>query len=78
MLFDIIGLIGVSLIVAAYFLIQIEKLKPNNIYYSILNILGSLLILVSLSNTFNLPSAIIESFWILISLIGLYRHRKKK
>ncbi len=75
---DFIGLTGVSIIVTTYFLLQIHKLSSTDIKFSVLNIIGSLLILYSLLFNWNLPSVIIESFWILISLIGIYKYFKSK
>ena len=76
--YDIIGMIGVALIVIAYFLLQIGKLSIENVKFSILNIIGSSMILYSLSYNWNLSSVIIESFWILISFIGVYKYLIKK
>jgi len=76
--FDIIGIIGVSIIVIAYFLLQIGRFDSNNIYFSVLNIVGSSLILYSLSYNWNLSSVVIESFWILISFIGVVKYLKRK
>jgi len=73
---DIIGSIGVSFVIIAYFLLQIDKLNTKNILFSILNAIGSLMILYSLLDNWNLASVIIESFWIVISLIGIYNSFK--
>jgi hypothetical protein len=78
MIYDAVGLIGVSLVVIAYFLLQIEKVSIYDISYSILNIFGSTLILVSLCINFNLASAVIEGFWVLISFIGVVKYLKNK
>ncbi len=75
---DFVGLVGVSIIVISYFLLQIHKLDANDVKFSGFNIIGSLLILYSLSHDWNLPSVVIEIFWILISLIGVYRYIKSK
>ena len=74
---DLIGLMGVILVVYAYFLIQFEKVTVKDIKYSMLNVIGSILIIVSLFFNFNLSSFIIELFWVLISIFGIYRHIKK-
>ena len=77
-LIDIIGLTGVAIILVTYFLLQIEKITSTSLGYSLLNILGSALIMVSLSINWNLASAVIEAFWIMISLIGVYKYFKKR
>ncbi|OGO93104.1 MAG: hypothetical protein A3F41_06960 [Coxiella sp. RIFCSPHIGHO2_12_FULL_44_14] len=71
--FDVIGMIGVALILVAYLLLQIDKLSQDSIYYSFLNLLGSALILVSLCFTLNIPSLVIEIAWLIISLFGLIK-----
>jgi hypothetical protein len=56
---------------AAYALVQLHKIdavRPPALW---MNFLGSSLILVSLSQHFNLSAALIEGAWALISLGGL-------
>ncbi|RXJ55221.1 CBU_0592 family membrane protein [Candidatus Marinarcus aquaticus] len=70
---NIIGVIGVSIVVLTYLLLQLERINANGFGYSFLNALGSLMILYSLTYNWNLASVIIEFFWIVISLFGLYK-----
>jgi predicted membrane protein len=72
-LFDMIGFIGVLLIIIAYLLLQLDKLPSSSPRYSLLNAAGALLIIVSLIFAFNLSAFIVEVFWFLISLLGLWR-----
>ena len=71
---DIIGTVGVALILLCYFLIQVGKLTAENLSYSIINMIGASLILFSLYYEFNFASVLIESFWVIISLIGISRY----
>jgi membrane-bound ClpP family serine protease len=71
--FNAIGIIGVILVLLAYFLLQIDRLKQDSVIYSLLNLVGSFLILVSLYFTWNLASGIIEIAWFLISVFGLVK-----
>ena len=75
---DIIGIVGVLLVVIAYGLLQSNKLSLDSKEYSLLNLIGSLLIMYSLFFTFNLSSFIIEIIWSGISVYGLIKNRKKK
>ena len=68
---DIVGTAGVVLIVSAFLLIQLKKLTSDHLSYSILNGTGAALVLVSLSVDFNLAAAIIEVFWLAISVLGI-------
>jgi len=76
-IFVFLGIVGVSLIVIAYFLLQINKLSSQSLMFSLLNFIGSFLILISLFDEWNLPSFIIEIFWMLISLIGIIKALKR-
>ena len=79
-IYDVLGNIGVFLIILMYFLLQIQKLSSESLLYSVLNALGASLIIVSLLFDFNLSAFIIELFWVIISLIGIgkyYLHRNK-
>lgn len=71
--YDIVGTSGVMLIVASYFLLQVGRVEASAPLYSWLNLVGAMMILISLLFTFNFSSFVIEVFWILISLIGLVR-----
>lgn len=71
--YDFIGLIGVSFVVGTYFLSQVGRMNVNRPLYPALNGLGALLILYSLSHTFNAASFVIEVFWLGISIVGLAR-----
>ena len=72
-LFDLAGFIGVLLIIVAYLLLQLDKLPSSSPGYSLMNAAGVLLIIVSLVFKFNLSAFIVEAFWFLISLLGLWR-----
>ena len=72
---DLLGIVGVACVLGAYWLLQTEKLKQTDRRYYAVNALGAALILVSLVFEFNLPAAIVESAWLLISLHGLLRPR---
>jgi len=73
---DLIGYLGVSLILIAYFLLQIGRLNTEKPLYSALNGLGAVAILVSLYYNPNWPSIIIEIAWLIISLFGLFQSIK--
>ena len=68
------GVAGSGLIVVAYFANQQGWLCAENWLYSFANLVGALLILLSLITAWNLPAFIIEGFWVLISVYGLIKH----
>ena len=69
--YDMVGSAGVAMIIAAYILLQTERLKSGNPIYSSLNALGAALVIFSLYYDFNFSAFIVEFFWLLISLYGL-------
>ncbi len=75
---NIVGIVGVALVVYAYYAISVEKLTGRDPAYHAYNCSGATLILLSLLVNWNLPSAIIEGIWIAISLYGLMRTLRRK
>ena len=71
--FRAIGLVGVGFIVVAYLATQKRWLSSADWRFPAANLAGSLLILASLFVERNTPSAVIEFFWIAISLYGLVK-----
>ena len=76
--YDVVGIGGVAIILVVYYLLQVERMRSDDLVYSVTNLLGALMIVVSLTYQFNLASFIIEIFWIAISLIGIVRYYRKK
>ncbi len=76
--FDLVGNVGVLLMVVAYLLLQLEKLSSADVSYLLLNALGAVLVMISLSYQFNLSAFLMEAFWLLISLFGLTRSLKAR
>ncbi len=76
--YDLLGIAGVSIILITYFLLQIGKIKLEQVLYSFLNLIGSLLIFISLLFSWNLASFIIEVAWIFISLYGIIKSLKRR
>lgn len=72
--YDIVGTLGVAVIIITYVLLQIERVRSDQLSYSLLNAVGAALILVSLYFDFNFPSLVVEFFWLLISLFGIGKY----
>jgi hypothetical protein len=72
------GLVGVALIVAAYFANQQDWLVSADWRFPAANLAGSLLILASLYTAWNFPSAVIEVIWAAISIYGLARRLRRR
>lgn len=72
--YDILGTIGVAIIILTYILLQVGRIRSSQLSYSLFNAIGALLILFSLYYSFNFPSFIVEFFWLLISLFGIGKY----
>jgi len=76
-IFQIIGFIGMLFVVYAYFLLQTHKVTTVTLRFQLLNLIGAILLIISLLVHFNLGSFLIEVFWISITLYGMWKNRKK-
>lgn len=77
-LVDFVGLIGVGIIVVTYLFLQLGKLRSEALAYSLMNAIGASLIVLTLLVNFNLSALLMEVFWVLISLLGVYRYFRVK
>jgi paired small multidrug resistance pump len=76
--YDLAGSVGVILIVAAYLLLQLERVGSSSLPYLLANAVGAALILLSLAYEFNLSAFLMEAFWLAISLLGLARRTRAR
>lgn len=73
---NIIGLLGSGLMVVAYAYSNIAK-ELNFLWFNLLNLVGSLLLIASLTIHFNLASMALEIVWAVIAVIGLANTLRK-
>jgi hypothetical protein len=71
--YDFVGTVGVALILAAYVLLQTERIRNSDFVYSLMNAAGALAVAFSLLYRFNVSAFIVELFWFLISVYGLIK-----
>ncbi len=75
---NVLGIIGVILILVAYIFLQLGRMKAIWVSYSLLNFVGSGLILISLYIYPNLASQVIEVAWFVISFYGLIKALRRR
>lgn len=73
-----VGLVGVVLILIAYFLLSTGRWISHSIKFQFLNFIGAWMILYSLYFYWNLSSVVIELAWIVISVMGMVRIIKQR
>jgi len=77
-LLDLVGNVGVVVLMITYLMLQLNKLRSDGLAYSLANAVGASLIVISLLVNFNLSAFIMEAFWVLISFVGIYRYFRSK
>lgn len=70
-LIDLIGISGFVLYVLNYTLLTFRVLDTQHVAYFALNLTAASFVLIGLSASFNLASAMIQMFWICISIIAI-------
>jgi len=73
---DWIGFIGVFLLLLAYLLQVVGKLKNKSLAFILLNLIGALLACFASILLEYLPFVILEGAWSLVSFISLLKYKK--
>ena len=69
---DIIGSIGVTMMLFAFILNIVDKLDNDNIFYILLNFFGGMLACIASILIGYTPFIILEATWVLVSGWGIY------
>jgi hypothetical protein len=76
--YTVAGILGAGCFITAYFATLQGWMDPGNWRFPAVNLLGATLVLLSLTDAWNLPSVVLESFWGAISIYGLVRSLKRQ
>ena len=74
--YTLLGIVGSCCFIAAYFANLQGWLPSSGRGFPAANLAGSVLVLISLFDAWNLPSVILEAFWVAISVYGILRSRR--
>ena len=75
---DIGGLIGVFMMLVAYALSAMGRIKVDAWPALTVNLVGAMLVVWSLLHAFNLSAFVMESAWGLVALVGLIKLALKR
>ena len=75
---DLVGYTGVALLIITYALLQTDRIDPKGFWYSFNNMIVAILVTVSLLNTMNKASMVIEVFWFIISVYGVVMYFRRR
>lgn len=77
LLADIIGMAGTALFIAGFaYANAVEKL--NKLWFNAANLVGAILLMISLSVKFNLAAFVLEACWVVIASWGLVKAWREK
>ncbi len=74
---DIIGAIGVGIILLAYFLSIFSWIKKEGILFYLMNIIGASIACITSYLINYIPFVILEGSWVIVSIVGLLKSIKK-
>jgi hypothetical protein len=67
----IIGWAGVVFILGAYILVSFSLISPKNIIYPLLNLFGSVGIIIEAGSKRDLQPVVINIFWMIIAVLAI-------
>lgn len=76
--YEIVGLCGAATYVGAYFLAALDRVPSQSSLFYALQAIAALMVAVSLVVQFNTASAVIQSFFFMVSVWGMVRHSGQK
>ena len=74
---DIIGICGSALFIGCFIYANMAQ-TLNKLLFNALNLVGAVLLLISLSVNFNLAAVVLEVAWGIIALVGLIQALRKQ
>ena len=74
---DILGAIGVGIILLAYFLSVFSWIKKEGILFYLMNIIGASIACITSYLINYIPFVILEGSWVIVSIVGLLKGIKK-
>lgn len=77
MIVEIIGWIGATLVLVAYFLVSTKKVAPTSIHYQLMNLIGAITVGINVFVKGAYPSLLIEIVWTAIAAYGFYQALKR-
>jgi len=77
-LVNVIGWLGSAAVVAAYALVSTNRVNGDSLLYQLLNLIGSIFLIVNTVYLGALPSAFVNTMWVGIAMFALWRIGQKK
>lgn len=68
---EAIGVVGFIAYVANYLMLTFRIIPPAGVAYFCINVCAASMVLTGLTASFNMAAALIQGFWIVISIVGI-------
>ena len=78
LLINLIGWLGSAAVVIAYALISTNRINSDSLSYQLLNLVGSVFLIVNTIYLGALPSAFVNTMWVGIAVFALWHIGQKK
>ncbi len=72
-LFSVLGWLGMSLVILAYCLLIIKKLKSTSVIYNLLNLFGGVGLIASAFTTKSWPAMALNIVWVGLAVFSIYK-----
>ncbi|WP_299599466.1 hypothetical protein [uncultured Tateyamaria sp.] len=77
-IYELIGILGFALYVTNYSLLTTRCLSSDCLAYFCINLVAASCVLLGLMASFNLASALLQIFWVAMSLVGILVRLKRR
>lgn len=74
-LVSVLGYIGIIFMLLSYFMLVLGHMKVTDTHYILLNVVGTLFMVIAMHSGVALPLFYTIIAWMLISMFGFYKHR---
>ena len=75
LIIQMIGMLGMILVLLAFTFLKLNKITHKDLIYNLLNLVGSLFLAVSAIYTKSYPLVILNSIWVVFSLIDIIKKK---
>ena len=72
---QIIGMLGMLLVLLAFTLLKLNKIKHEELFYNLLNLVGSFFLVLSAIYTKGYAFMILNSVWVIFSLVDIFKKK---
>lgn len=75
---EIVGWLGSIAVLSAYLMVSFNWGKENKKLYQVLNLFGSICLIINTAYHHAYPSAFVNLIWLIIAIVALFNIRKMK